>query len=330
MTAVAQREVASDEAGIRLDRWFKRHFPALPHGQLERLLRTGQIRVDGGRAKAGHRLAAGQIIRVPPLAPHPGAAGAASRVPSELDRRDSKTLQSLVLAREDDLVVINKPAGLAVQGGTRTTAHVDRLIDAHEAVTGERLKLVHRLDRDTSGLLVLARGPAAAAALTAAFRARETRKLYWALTAGLPRPERGRIDLALAKRADSARQGREAMRAVEAESPDAQRAITDYTVLGHAGRIAWVALRPVTGRTHQLRAHMAALGTPILGDRKYGGEAALIGGALPEGLMLHARSLVLPGPSGRPRRYVAPPGPALAEALRLLGFDATGDEDPFD
>jgi 23S rRNA pseudouridine955/2504/2580 synthase len=327
MSAVEKRTVAADDDGVRLDRWFKRHFPAVPHGALEKLLRTGQVRVDGARAKANLRLVQGQEIRIPPLArtEAPREAG-----PGLLEQRESKELQQLVIHETPELLVLNKPPGLAVQGGTGTVRHLDRMIAAHARVTGERLRLVHRLDRDTSGAILLARTATSAATLAGTFKARETEKLYWALTAGVPRPERGRIDLALAKRAVSARGGREAMVVADLEEDgDAQRAVTDYAVMDRAGPIAWVALRPITGRTHQLRAHMAALGTPILGDFKYGEERMeMSGGALPRGLMLHARRLTVPG-KGAPLSVTAPLPKPMEEAFALLGFNAKDRSDPF-
>jgi 23S rRNA pseudouridine955/2504/2580 synthase len=204
------------------------------------------------------------------------------------------------------------------------------MIASHAKVTGERLRLVHRLDRDTSGVILLARTATSASNLAALFKARETEKLYWALTAGVPKPDRGRIDLALAKRAISARGGREAMVVADLEEEDAQRAVTDYVVMDQAGPVGFVALRPITGRTHQLRAHMAALGTPILGDFKYGEERMeMSGGALPRGLMLHARRLTLPG-KGRPLSITAELPKPMAEAFKLLGFDTKDRSDPFD
>ena len=327
MSAVEHRTVGADDDGVRLDRWFKRHFPAISHGTVEKLLRTGQVRVDGARAKANLRLAEGQEIRIPPLGTE--ATSSKPAAPTLLDRRESKELQKFVIHENSDFLVINKPPGLAVQGGTGTVRHLDRMLAAHAKVTGERLRLVHRLDKDTSGVILLARTASSAAELTRAFRERNTEKLYWALTAGVPKQERGRIDLALVKRADLARGGREAMVAAEFDDPEAQRAVTDYVVMDRAGPIAWVALRPVTGRTHQLRAHMAALGTPILGDFKYGEERMeMSGGALPRGLMLHARRLSLPAKTGPVSVTAALPKP-MEEAFKLLGFDMKDRSDPF-
>lgn len=334
MTGVEHREVAADDVGLRLDRWFKRHFPTLSHVQLEKLLRTGQVRIDGGRVKANARLEAGQQIRIPPL--HASTVHRASEKPRNTtrDQELSKDLQGMIILEEKTFIAINKPAGLAVQGGTGTAHHLDRLLAAHAAVSGEKLRLVHRLDRDTSGVMLLARSATAAASLAELFRHRDVSKLYWALTAGVPAQAHGRIDKALAKRAEAARGGREAMAIADIEDEDAQRAVTDYVVMGHAGRIGWLALRPITGRTHQLRAHLASINAPIVGDRKYGGEEASIGGVIPSGLMLHARSITLPPGvverGKKPLILKAPVGGALKEACGLLGFDVRNDTDPFD
>ncbi len=321
--AVERRVVAADEAGLRLDRWFKRHYPTLPHGRLERLLRTGQVRIDGRRAKAGARLDAGQSVRVPPLEP---SAPALARE-REVSEREARLLESYVLYRDDDVLALNKPPGLAVQGGTGTGRHLDAMLDALRFGSAERPRLVHRLDRDTSGVLLIARNALAATRLGEAFRDRTTRKIYWAVTVGLPKPLQGRIDLPIAKKA--------AARGGERMAPDAeegQRAVSYYRVLDHLGRkAAWVALWPVTGRTHQLRVHMAAIGTPILGDGKYGGkEAFLAGEAMPRELHLHARAIALPHPrTGRPLALQAPLPEHMRATWRLFGFAPETHEDPF-
>ncbi len=316
--------VAADEAEIRLDRWFRRHFPELTHGRLEKLLRTGQIRVDGARAKAALRLAEGQQVRVPPLgtqAARPTPMPAA-RAPSA---EDAAWVQGLVLHRDAHVIAIDKPAGLATQGGTGTTRHLDAMLDALRFDAPERPRLVHRLDRDTSGVLLLARSALSAAFFARAFQARETRKTYWAIVVGVPRPERGRIDLALAKH------GGPKGERVEADREEGRRAITDYAVIERAGnRAAWLALRPHTGRTHQLRVHCAELGTPILGDGKYGGrEAEIPGVADARRMHLHAREIVIAHPSGRPLRVVAPLPDFMRETWRFLGFQTDYKGDPF-
>ncbi|HTS90497.1 MAG TPA: RluA family pseudouridine synthase [Stellaceae bacterium] len=316
MTGVRTLSVAKEDGDIRLDRWFKRHFPELTHGRLEKLLRTGQVRLDGKRAQASDRVQAGQAVRVPPLgtAPERGPATAPAFVPTE---EDSKLLQRAVLYRDDDLIALDKPAGLAVQGGTGTERHLDALLDALRFGSAERPRLVHRLDRDTSGVLLLARTRRAAAELTAAFRAKTTAKIYWAVTVGVPKPREGKVDLPLAKLP-----GRLGERVVPDEE-EGKPAVTRYRVVSHAGaKLAWVALMPVTGRTHQLRAHCAALGTPILGDGKYGGAASRPEGVPePRKLHLHARSLRLPRPNGSVLEVTAPLPPHMKATFRFLGFE---------
>ncbi|HJQ58548.1 MAG TPA: RluA family pseudouridine synthase [Vineibacter sp.] len=317
--AVASRVVGSDEADLRLDRWFHRHFPELSHGRLEKLLRTGQVRVDGRRAQAGDRLAAGQTIRIPPLPAAPTAV-AVARV---LDPAAAADLRASVVHRDDQLIAINKPPGLAVQGGSRTSVHVDGLLDALRFGSAERPRLVHRLDKDTSGLLVLARSAASAARLAAAFRTRETEKEYWAVIVGVPKATRGTIELPLAKAAGGAF-GRESM-VVDHAAGD--RAVTDYDVVDQAGkRAALLVLRPVTGRTHQLRVHCAALGTPILGDGKYGGDRAFIEApTIARQLHLHAARLALPHPGRGKLRLFAPPPPHFRATVAALGLEMPRD-----
>ena len=320
MTGVAVRPVAPEDAGLRLDRWFRRHYPGVPHGRLEKLLRTGQVRIDGARARAGDRLEAGQKVRIPPLGEPPPSRPSAPPVPPA----EAGRLRAAVLYRDDEIVAIDKPPGLAVQGGSGTTRHLDAMLDALRFGAPERPRLVHRLDRDTSGVLVLARSAAAAARLAAAFRSRAVEKLYWALVVGRPKPARGTVRAALAKRG-----GAHGERVVA--DPEGKRAVTDYAIIESAGkRLAWLALRPRTGRTHQLRAHCAALGTPIVGDGKYGGAAArLPGGVVGARLHLHARALVLPTPAGERLRLVGPLPPHMRESWRNLGFDANAEADPF-
>jgi 23S rRNA pseudouridine955/2504/2580 synthase len=313
--------VRPEDGAGRLDRWFRRHYPGLGHGRLEKLLRTGQIRVDGKRARAGDPVAPGQAIRVPPLGETPPPALAAA---SRARPQDLAQLRDAVLYRDDWAVVVNKPAGLAVQGGTNTERHVDALLDGLRFDSAERPRLVHRLDKDTSGVLLLARNAAAAAFFARAFRDKTTRKIYWAIAVGLPQLRQGRIDLALAKRAG---QGGER---VHPDAAAGKSAVTFYRVVDHAGaRASWLALLPVTGRTHQLRAHCAALGTPILGDGKYGGSGAqLAGGAAAHRLHLHARALAVPHPDGGVLRVVAPLPPHMRRLWEFFGF-AADVADPF-
>ena len=321
MTGAETIEVVPDEADLRLDRWFKRHYPNLGHGRLEKLLRTGQVRVDGGRVKAGQRLRPGQRVRVPPLGDTPSPP---RKTRPGVSGDDAKALRGIVLYRGDDIIAIDKPAGLAVQGGSRTTRHLDGMLDALRFGAGERPRLVHRLDKDTSGVLALARTAPAAARLGKAFRGRKVAKLYWALVVGAPERERGRIESALAKKAGA--------RGERVEEDGAGRpAVTDYAVIDSVGRqAAWLALRPRTGRTHQLRAHCAAMGTPILGDGKYGGPGAFLAGlGAARMLHLHARALDLPVSGGETLRITAPLPAHMRETWRLFGFDADSDGDPF-
>jgi 23S rRNA pseudouridine955/2504/2580 synthase len=314
--------VAAAEAELRLDRWFKRHYPALAHGRLQKLLRTGQIRVDGKRAKAADRVAAGQAIRVPPLT---DSEPAKAPVPHRISPADAAKLQAAVLYRDEHVIVLNKPPDLAVQGGTRTERHLDGLLDALRFGYPERPRLVHRLDKETSGVLVLARSATAAAFLTRAFRDKTTRKVYWALVVGRPKPIQGRINLALAKRLGPTGER------VRGDPEDGKPAVTYYRIVDSAGeRASWLALSPLTGRTHQLRAHCAAIGTPILGDRKYGGADARLSG-MPElrRLHLHARELAIPHPAKGVLRVTAPLPPHMRESWKFFGF-ARDAEDPFE
>jgi 23S rRNA pseudouridine955/2504/2580 synthase len=323
--AVRTIEVAEIEAGGRLDRWFKRRYPNLSHGRIEKLLRTGQIRVDGKRVKAGLRLTPGMRIRVPPIADAPAAGKPAPR--PEPSRDVAKKLRALVLFKDDDVIAINKPPGLAVQGGTKTLIHLDAMLDALRFGSDERPRLVHRLDKDSSGVLILARTPAAASKLTASFRKREAQKLYWAVTVGVPAPRQGRIDLALAKLP---------IRAVErmvVDKETGKRAVTTYSVIETAGKTAaFVALSPLTGRTHQLRAHCAHLETPILGDGKYGAKAAFLSGrGVSRKLHLHARTLSIPHPRSGRIEVTAPLPAHMVETFALFGFDADAEaaREPF-
>jgi 23S rRNA pseudouridine955/2504/2580 synthase len=313
-------EVAPGEAGVRLDRWLKRRWPQLSHVQIHKLARSGQIRVDGGRVRADTRLTAGAQVRVPPL---PETPASDDRGVSE---RDAAFARSLVLYEDDEVLALNKPSGLAVQGGTKTSRHVDRLLSVWgEGV--ERPRLVHRLDRDTSGVLVLGKGPVAAAWLAQAFAQRRAAKTYWAIVAGRPRPPNGNVDVPLVKSGDGERE--QMAPAAEGDTRGAP-AETDYVTLMHTGeRAAWLALRPHTGRTHQLRAHMKAVGHPILGDRKYGDERSA---ALSVGLklQLHARRLELPHPGGGRIAIEAPLSPEMRAGFERFGFDeATADPEPF-
>lgn len=314
--------VTADEADLRLDRWFRRRLPQVSHGMLEKLLRTGQVRVDGKRAKANQRLQPGQQIRVPPLPSQPPPP--ASKPAPRLDEREAEALRAMVIHRDAHVIAINKPPGLAVQGGTGTVKHLDALLDALR-FDGERPRLVHRLDKDTSGVLLLGRTAAAAAKLAAAFRSRGARKLYWALVVGVPKLRQGRIDAPLSKL--PGRLGEK----VAVDEDEGKRAVTWYRVLDTAARrVAWLEMVPKTGRTHQLRAHCALLGTPVLGDGKYGAaDAFLTGQGVSRKLHLHARAIELPHPAGGTLRVVADLPPHIAASFDFFGFEERQAGEPF-
>ena len=321
MTGVETKLVGAGEDGMRLDRWFKMHYASLPHSRLEKLLRTGQVRVDGGRAKASTRLTQGQTVRVPPLpdvAPPPAPK-------HKLSKADREFLASITLYEDDDLLVLNKPSGIAVQGGTKTPHHIDRLLEGMGDGPETRPRLVHRLDRDTSGVLVVAKRRGVAAKLGRAFQTRSVRKIYWALVHGVPKPPQGKIEAALVKA--SGPEGDRVRKARPGEQDVAQSAVTHYAVVDRAGQtVSFVSLKPVTGRQHQLRAHMAIIGHPILGDEKYRSGAELPQG-LENKLHLHARRIGFRHPSGEGMVDVtAPLPPHMAKAFATFGFEARGGD----
>ncbi len=307
--------VSADEAEIRLDRWFRRHYPHLTQGALQKLCRTGQVKVDGRKVDASTRLVPGQMVRVPPV---PNVSRPAPVV-QEVDARDVKDLARMVVYRDEQVIVLNKPAGLPVQGGPGIVRHVDGMLDALRDGSEHRPRLVHRIDRDTSGLLLLARTPGVAGKLAASFRTRDVRKTYWAVVVGRPDPTEGVIDLPLARL--GAGPG-SVFVAAERDEEDAAHALTEYVVKDAAARkMAWLELSPLTGRTHQLRVHCEAIGTPILGDPKYGGEAVRLQGFADQ-LHLHARALDLPHPAGGRLAVAAGLPPHMKDTFRTLGFEA--------
>ena len=322
MRQVRTLYVEAGEHGSRVDRWFKRRWPHLNHIQLNKLLRSGQIRVNGGRVKANTVLATGAQVRVPPF---PDATETAEKREG-ISPRDAAFARSLVLYEDDQVLALNKPAGLAVQGGTKTTHHIDRLLSAWGEGL-ERPRLVHRLDRDTSGVLLLGKSPVAAAKLSGAFAKRRAQKTYWAIVAGAPRPPEGVIELHLVKKGVG---DRELVVPADPKEFGAEPADTEYVTISRAGQKAtWMALRPLTGRTHQLRVHMKAIGHPILGDTKYGDETSA---QLSEGLklQLHARRVSLPHPGGGLLVVEAPLSPEMETGFSRFGFDEHEAEvDPF-
>lgn len=318
MSGVQTVTVTEDEEGMRVDRWFKSHFPHVSHGQLEKYLRKGEVRVSGGRVKSNRRLEAGETIRVPPL---PEGRSTPRKTP-EASEDARQAIASMTLYEDDEILALNKPFGLAVQGGEKTTRHIDGMLASYEQ--GDmRPKLVHRLDKDTGGLLLVAKTRKAAQKLSEALQARDVEKTYWALVAGAPRPRQGEIDLPIAKR--MVQRGGERM--VPADGEGAKRAVSHYQIIEDVGRASFVAMRPITGRTHQLRVHAAAIGHPVLGDGKYGGEAAHIDGVSGK-LHLFCRSMTFRHPkSGKPMTITAPLTGHMKETWAFFSFNDDADVD---
>ncbi|WP_448659729.1 RluA family pseudouridine synthase [Sphingomonas sp. CJ99] len=314
---VRQFTVADDDDGIRLDRWFKRHLPDASFNIVSRWARTGQLRLDGARATPGDRIAAGQVIRVPPAeAPKPDKPARPVRQRAPLSPEQIEFARSLVIHQDASAIVLNKPPGLATQGGTKTFDHVDGLLDALQFDHEGRPKLVHRLDKDTSGALLIARSARAAAYFAKSFSSRTARKVYWALVVGVPSIEDGFIELPIGKQPGT---GGEKM---HVDEENGQPARTRYRMIERAGnRAAWVELQPMTGRTHQLRVHMAAIGHPIVGDGKYGGPEAFLSGGISRKMHLHARRIRIDHPDGGALDVTAELPAHLAASMDLLAFD---------
>ena len=315
---VRQFTVSDDDDGIRLDRWFKRNLPQIGFATVSKWARTGQIRVDGGRVKPDDRLAAGQTLRVPPGGE---AKHKAPRQARALTEDEIAEAEAMVIRETNSAIVLNKPPGLATQGGSKTTKHVDGLLDAFVRSDNDpRPRLVHRLDKDTSGVLLIARTPGSAASFSKRFSGRSARKVYWALVVGVPEVREGTIDAPLAKQPGT---GGEKM---HVDEENGQIAKTRYRVVERAGqKAAWVELEPLTGRTHQLRVHMAAIGHPIVGDGKYGGQDAFLTGTISRKMHLHARRLIISQPetkgTGGKLDVTADLPPHFAASMEALGFD---------
>jgi len=324
MSTIQNKIVDSDEAGMRLDRWFKLHFPGLAFGQLQKLLRSGQIRLDGARAKSDTRIASGQSVRLPPQITLMNVAQPLTKNTIR-DRGDYDVLQSMLLYEDKKVLVFNKPAGLAVQGGSGVNRHVDSMLESMRSQKGEKPRLVHRIDRDTSGILVVARTRGAAADLTAAFRHRNTEKTYWAICKGVPRKKEGQISTHLLK--ERTPEG-DKMRIARHGEPDADHAVSKYRVIDQAGQnLSWLELQPVTGRTHQLRVHTMHLGHPIIGDPKYFNiENWEFPGGIQKKLHLHARRIRIPNPSGGVLDVKAPLPPHMVQTFNLLALDESDAE----
>ncbi|SDJ13678.1 RluA family pseudouridine synthase [Lutimaribacter saemankumensis] len=345
MSGVQTVTVAEGDADQRLDRWIKRLFPQVTQGMVEKMCRKGELRVDGGRVKANTRVQAGQQVRIPPL-PDPGTKPA-PQSSGRVSEADARMIRDCVIYMDDHIIALNKPPGLPTQGGSKQTKHVDGLSEALQYDYEEKPRLVHRLDKDTSGVLLLARTRAVAQALTAAMRHKETRKIYWALVAGVPTPYLGEIRFGLVKAKGHGKGGEgEKMLCVHPrdmdKTPGAKRAHTLYATLYRvASRASWVALEPITGRTHQLRAHMAEIGHPIIGDGKYGGSGqenlgdgwgAQLGGIISKKLHLHARMMRFEHPVTRKEITVTAPLPEhMKQSWDTLGWaEDIAAEDPFE
>ncbi len=315
-------EIKRHEAGLRLDRWFRVHFPEVGYSYLQKLLRSGQVRVDSKRVQANARLEAGQQVRVPQVVRQPPAKKPSVVPPLGLSKADRTLIERAILFEDEHVVVLNKPFGIAVQGGTGTKRHIDGILAGMADRFGDRPRLVHRLDRDTTGVLLIAKHRDAAAKLGRIFQTRSAAKTYWALVKGVPRPPQGKIEAALVKAAGP--DGDRVRKAQPGEQDEAMHATTHYSVIDRvAHKAAWMSLKPVTGRQHQLRAHMALIGHPIVGDNKYEGDQVLADSGIEPKLHLHARRLVIPHPAGGERIDVTAPLPEhMRKTWDLLGLNA--------
>jgi 23S rRNA pseudouridine955/2504/2580 synthase len=316
--------VTGDENGMRLDRFFEARFPGLSFSHIQRIIRKGEVRVNGKRAQPKDRLLAGQAVRIPPLkldAPK-------LRDDATEDQKNRAFIKSITLHEDDDLMVLNKPMGLAVQGGSGTVRHLDGMLDSLRSKDGQRPRLVHRLDKDTAGCLLVAKTRFAAAALSKTFRSRSARKVYWALVAGVPKPRQGRISTFMAK---EDREDESMMRIAKHGDEGASHAVTYYAVVETAAQqLAWLSLKPVTGRTHQLRVHLNHIGHPIVGDPKYFiKENWEFPGGVQNRLHLLARRIAVPHPRGGVVDVTAPLPPHMQQSWNLIGFD-TGRYDPIE
>ncbi|MCC6598567.1 MAG: RluA family pseudouridine synthase [Alphaproteobacteria bacterium] len=330
MSGVRHIQVKEDDNGQRLDRWLKKYVPELPYILAQKLMRTGQIRVDGKRTKPDMRLAGGQDIRIPPIE---GEGRKSDRNAQKISDKDAQFIRSLVIYEDEDIIAINKPQGLAVQGGTGLKKHVDGMLDALTGPDGVRPRIVHRLDKDTSGVLLLARSADCARAMGRIFKTRGVRKIYWALVSPAPTTMDGTINAPLAKMGGPERES------IGVNEEEGKPAITEFRVLEHAHRqAAFVAFWPRTGRTHQIRVHAALMGTPVIGDTKYGDRdvehehqiIGLDGIDLHKGLHLHARRILCAHPSGKGRLDItAPLSPELARSWKAMGFESNAKGDPF-
>lgn len=324
MSAVQHHKVQSFENDWRIDKWFKKNAPEVSFGHLSKLFRTGQVRVDGKRVKAGFRLEEGMEIRIPPLGSNPNAGK--PRVPQarKHSEEDSRYIRDMVIYQDNSVIVLNKLPGLAVQGGSNITRHVDGYLDYLQGDRPERPKLVHRLDKDTSGVLVIALSSRAAKSLTESFRNRKTNKIYWAMVMGRPERNEGTVNAPLEK--EPGTHGERMM-----VNDKGKKAVTDFSVMDSALKsTSWVAFKPVTGRTHQIRVHATVLDTPIVGDGKYGGKEAFLDGAVSKKLHLHARHIDIDHPDGGTLSVTADLPRHMKDSWEMFGFDKDDKSNPFD
>lgn len=332
--SVRHIEIKADDDGQRLDRWLKKNVPELPYTLAQKLMRKGQIRVGSKRAKPETRLEAGQTVRIPPIDEKPQVGK------GKLSDKDKAFIKSLVIFEDADVIVLNKPHGIATQGGSKTKYHIDGLLDGLANKEGIRPRLVHRLDKDTSGILLLAKSAKCARALGDAFKGRDVKKIYWAITSPSPEQPEGTIKAPLSKA------GGDNKERMVVDEEDGKMAITDFVVLENAmTSAAFVAFWPRTGRTHQIRVHAELIGCPIVGDKKYArlpeqeewhearrkAEADLKGIDLANRLHLHARRIVLTHPTQKGMLDITAPLPAeLKKSWKVLGFSPNLKGDPFE
>lgn len=319
MTELHYIKITPTEVGLTLQQWMKQHYPHITRGLIEKHLRKGFLRVNDKKAALNQVLEKGHMVRIHPVVLDEASSRSLPEVkkPKPYKQSEGVKLKESVLYKDKDILVINKPAGLAVQGGTGISISLDDMLDALKFDANERPKLVHRLDKDTSGVLVLARTTQAATRLTKYFREKEVQKLYWAIVKGVPAKTKGKVDIPLQKKMV----GGSDKEKIQQDSKG-QRALTYYEVVDSAAHTAsWLALTPVTGRMHQLRVHCLALNTPIIGDGKYGGREAFLEGA-DRMLHLHAREVTLPLANGKEVTVTAPPPPHMQRTMEMLGFEA--------
>ncbi len=301
----------SDGTDSRLDRWLRKQYPGLQQGALEKLLRQGKIRLDGQKVQAGTRLQNGQQLTVPSSISEIKPSELPKTISSAVSLEDLEHLEGWILWEDDDLLVLNKPHGLAVQGGSKTTRHLDGLLNALGQKNKCKYRLVHRLDRDTSGVFLVAKTAEMAAHLTEGFRKGSFKKTYWAVVVGLAQPAQGTINASLSKGTLKDREK------VQVDEKHGKSAVTNYHTLKKLIRrslpyLTCLELCPETGRTHQLRVHCAHMGFPIIGDGKYGGKQST---DITKKLHLHARSIIIKDRDGNVLTFMASPPSHFEETL---------------